>query len=378
MRNITFYYTDHIEKETTQPIADEAHRRGYSIVQTDNFDLPSDIGIYCSHEPSPHASNFSAILLHDLGQAHNVWPYYWHKESWAEFDLGFLPGSFWAEMFLQHGRQNRFHMPKRGLYTIGWPKVDPWYDPNSEHEETQKMFRQRFDLDNGKPTILYAPSWEYNGKQDEFVEAFQDLDVNLLIKQALWGDNYLYMRERIQALEDKYASGYPQVRTMPPATSIMDALSLADVLVSDESSVLVEALLFGVPGVAVIDWLIPDTTPPRPACVPFSFVFKTVKKRLAEDTMAVLQGEYKIAHQGKKFSPEQYSNLWFSQKGGCSALVMDCIEATLSGTTFGQRENLCERVTRPSPSTFFLYHSLQKAHNKARGLKRRLRKLSKL
>ena len=41
-------------------------------------------------------------------------------------------------------------------------------------------------------------------------------------------------------------------------------LGLADVLVTEESSVMVEALLLGIPVVAVTDWLIPDRNPPRP------------------------------------------------------------------------------------------------------------------
>lgn len=62
----------------------------------------------------------------------------------------------------------------------------------------------------------------------------------------------------------------------------MTALELCDMVVSDESSVMSEAVMFGKPSVAVTDWLIPDTVPSRFASVPMNYVLKCKKVELRE------------------------------------------------------------------------------------------------
>ena len=57
-------------------------------------------------------------------------------------------------------------------------------------------------------------------------------------------------------------------------------------VVSDESSVMAEALMFGKPSVAVTDWMIPDEDPPRPASVPMDYVIKCEKKDLREKVLS--------------------------------------------------------------------------------------------
>ena len=90
--------------------------------------------------------------------------------------------------------------------------------------------------------------------------------------------------QNISDLEAKYRN-HPRVKAMDRKTSIMFALALADVIVSEESSVMVEALLFGVPAIAVVDWTIPDRNPPRLASVPFPvsapFLLRVVAGALA-------------------------------------------------------------------------------------------------
>ena len=56
---------------------------------------------------------------------------------------------------------------------------------------------------------------------------------------------------------------------------------MCDLVVSDESSVMAEGLMFGKMSIAVTDWLIPDTTPSRFAEVPMDYVIKC-KKQLCD------------------------------------------------------------------------------------------------
>ena len=62
----------------------------------------------------------------------------------------------------------------------------------------------------------------------------------------------------------------------------MTALAMSDIIVSDESNVMAEALMFGKLSIAVADWLIPDCTPSRYAN-PMDYVIKTTKKDLRKD-----------------------------------------------------------------------------------------------
>jgi tetratricopeptide (TPR) repeat protein len=106
----------------------------------------------------------------------------------------------------------------------------------------------------------------------------------------------------------------------------MYCLSLADVLVSDESSVLTEALLLDVPGVAVIDWLIPDTIPPRPASVPYDYVTKTTKSNMRETVEAILAEPESTRQKTRLDRDNQFSNL-----GKSAVMIMDNIVAALEG-----------------------------------------------
>ena len=123
-------------------------------------------------------------------------------------------------------------------------------------------------------SILYAPSWENDGKEDDFITALASLNVNLLIKQAHWSDRYSHIIENIRQMRALHEGKYDNVYYIEPEESIMTALAMCDLVVSDESSVMAEGLMFGKMSIAVTDWLIPDTTPSRFAEVPMDYVIK--------------------------------------------------------------------------------------------------------
>ena len=75
---------------------------------------------------------------------------------------------------------------------------------------------------------------------------------------------------------------YDNVYYIETKENIMAALKLCDVVVSDESSVMIEALMFRKPSIAVIDWLIPDTIPSRRAIMPVDCVIKCKRVELRE------------------------------------------------------------------------------------------------
>jgi hypothetical protein len=322
--DICFFHTDNIELQTTRPVALEAEKRGYRVSFSDAIEGPAEIGFYCSHHPSPRNSRFSAIMLHDLAQRHDVWPAYWQTEPWDEFDLGFLPGPSWGERWLQSSHQPQ-SWPRRGVFQLGWPKADSLFNGAHEFRSETEQLRRELGLRH-EISILYAPSWENHGKQDDFVRALHDLPVNLLLKQAPWPDTYPEVLANIAAMNALHRNASPDIHIISPQVGIIHCLALADLMVSDESSVLVEALLLDVPGIAVIDWLIPDRSPPRSACVPLDFVTKVKREDLRASVDNIL------AHRREtRQSLASLRDRHFSCLGQSAARIMDVIDACAHG-----------------------------------------------
>ncbi len=323
-RDITFFHTDAVERQTSQAVANEAARRGYAVRFSDQIGAPAEIGFYCSHRPSPRRSRFSAIMLHDLAQRHDAWPDFWQAEPWNEFDLGFLPGSSWSQRW-HLARQQPESWPRLGVFEVGWPKADALYSDGASFRQEAADLRRSLGLRHER-SILYAPSWENHGKQDDFVRALTGLPVNLLLKQAPWSQDYPQVLASIREMNALHRNCSPDVHIIAPEVGIIHCLALADLMVSDESSVLVEALLLGVPGIAVEDWLIPDAEPPRPACIPFDFVIRTRREQLratAEHALGNLPG--------LRESLAAKRDHHFSRLGGSAMAIMDIIDACVGG-----------------------------------------------
>ncbi|RLA07968.1 MAG: hypothetical protein DRQ51_04330 [Gammaproteobacteria bacterium] len=321
-QKITFFYTDGIEKQTTQPIADEALKRGYSVKFTDNILEKAEIGIYCQHNCFPENSKFSVIMFHDLGQGHNRWPDIWHAEPWHKFNIGILSGKEWVKRW-QNCSSYFYARPKIGVFELGWPKADDLF---------QKDFKKNTDdLKNSlnllhPVTILYAPSWENDNKQDEFVQSLKNLPVNLLLKQAPWSKHYPEILKNIETMDKLHRNYKDNVFVADRNVSIMQYLKVADILVSDESSVLIEGLLLDIPAVAVTDWRIPDCSPPRLPSIPFDFVIKTAKKELNKTILNILSDIDKFKKQ-----LETKKNNHFSLLGNSANSIMDLIDNCVAG-----------------------------------------------
>jgi len=315
---ITFFYTDNCERQAIEPIAREAKSRGYEVLFNTDARNYADVGVYCQHACTPN-SKFSVIMLHDLAQRHDIWPNFWRHEPWHRFDLGFLPGKSWVDRWntQAHFQSSRTRL---GVFDTGWPKSDLVFKDRAVFLREGELLREKYKLKHAK-TILYAPSWENDFKQDDFVKSFIDLPVNLLIKQAPWPKNYPEVLEKIREMNLLHDGLAPNIHIIDPEVSIMYCLGIADVLVSDESSVLTEALLVGVPPVAVVDWLIPDQKPHRLVSVPYDYVIKTTRKQLRDDVLRILDNCNEISSKLISDRDNQFSHLGYS-----AAIAMDCIE----------------------------------------------------
>lgn len=317
-KDITFIYLDAADKAAYAPISTEAKKRGYSISFTTNKFEKCEIGFYCQHVNFPEYSKLSVIMLHDIIQQYSNWPDIWLREPWDKYDVGILPSDQWVDNWNQCS-QWYYTKPKIGVFKVGWPKADTV--AYKSIDDIKKDFFNGHRLDPNKKTILYAPAWENDGKQDDFVKAMKKLNVNILIKQAPWDAN-LYP-DQIKNIEEMFLlhKDDRQVTILPPETNIFDAIVVSDVLVSEESSTMCEAALMGIPSVSVSDWLIPDVSPSRfPKC-DYEFAIHTKKENLDKCVQDILDNYQSIQTRIIDYSQHNFSNI-----GKTSAIIMDIID----------------------------------------------------
>lgn len=319
-KEITFFATDQCEYSNLLPISLEAEKRGYVTKFTDNVQEKAEIGIYCQHECYPENSKFSMILLHDMTQGHGRWPNIWEVERWDKFDVGILPGYDWGERWSRCAFMD-YARAKKGIYILGYPKADNLYSKEIELKAKELKNRWNFMYDK---TVLYAPSWEFDEKEEDFVKALSTLPVNLLIKQRSWSQSYAPIIENINKMRKQHEGHYNNLYYMEPEDNINIALSICDLVVSDESSVMTEALLYGKPSIAVMDWLIPDSNPPRKSSVPINYVTKCIKVQLREYVENFLK-------ENSTNSVKDLAGYIFANKGNCCSDILDCIDYYVLG-----------------------------------------------
>jgi hypothetical protein len=324
-RHYTFFHTDQAELEVVAPVAAEAELRGHHVDITTEMDRPTEIGVYCSHEPYLRVADaaVSAVMLHDLGQAHASWPNFWAHESWAAFDVGFLPGRAWVELLGRCEPQVRARLPRCGVFVGGWPKADPYFDAEAGRPHREAPI--------AAPRVLYAPSWENDLKVDDVVDAALASGAGVLLKlprtdgQQAWMERYPDTVAAIRDAEDRYLRyGHPDVEVADSRAAIMDVLPGSTVVVSDESCVLLEGLLFDAVPVSVVDWVIPTTG--RPASAPYPGVIRTTRALLDETLASVLGDRPYIDGDGRIGTAREFRDLWYSHLGRASAVILDVLD----------------------------------------------------
>lgn len=321
-KEITFIYSDKVEYLCEKPIADEAEKRGYKIIFSTDIFQKCEIGIYCQHVNFAKNSKLSFVMLHDLGQQHGEWPNMWKNEFWSQFDVGLLPNKEWVDMWGKSSCYD-FVRPKKGCYFVGWPKSDDIY--SKSFKNNCERIIDTYKIDRNKKTVLYAPSWEWDNRQLEIIEACRDLDVNLVIKQfPSTPERFPEQYKIITDLAEK-SKNIDNVFVLDPSLNIFDAITISDILVSEESSTLYEAMMLDKPVIAVTDWLIPDnpTKPPRLPDFPYKFAIHTTKKNLKKTITDVIENNQYI-EKIVSYRKENYPNI-----GNASKNVLDVIDSII-------------------------------------------------
>ncbi len=324
-QSLTVFYTDEMERLAVQPIADRARERGFDVKESTDLTQPCEVGLYCNHvspdQEWPNAE-FSAIMFHGMDQG---WYKLWVDEPWELFDVGFVPGRSMAERWHSYSYMPQSR-PTHGVYEVGWAKSDGiFFD---KFESTVSEFAELFEFENDR-TLLYAPTSEINEKLTSFVEAAENLDANLLVKHAPYeGADQL---QNNQKMYDRHGD-HPNVHIVDPEVDIIKPLALADVLVSDSSSVQFEALLVEAPVVAVMDWQIQKKNDDQPKYPRkpnnFDFVHRTTQSELDEVLQSIVDDL-----ETERTRIREYREYHFSHMGTAADMTIDVLEALVEGET---------------------------------------------
>lgn len=322
-KDITFIYSDSAEKAIYKKMTEIAENRGYKVSITDDKFAKCEIGVYCQHINFPQYSHFSVVMLHDIIQQYSNWPDIWFNEPWHKYDVGILPSAQWENNWNQCS-QNFYAVPKKGMLKIGWPKADSIVV--NDKEERRRQFNEKYGLKNDSKTVLYAPAWENDGKQDDFVRAMLKLDVNILIKQ--WDAPVDKFPQIVKNIEDMRLlhKDIPRVTILPPSTNIFDVIAVSDLLVSEESSTMCEAAMMEIPAISVSNWLIPDTIPSRYPKCDYPFVTVTTKENLSDCVKIIIENYEEYKNQVARFARNNFDNI-----GKSSEMIMDVIDDCVAG-----------------------------------------------
>ncbi|MGE3706779.1 MAG: CDP-glycerol glycerophosphotransferase family protein [Vicinamibacterales bacterium] len=163
----------------------------------------------------------------------------------ATFDRLFFPNADRLDRYVEAGLIDPVR-GQRGL--IGYPKVDCLVDGSMEQAEV----RDRLGLSDGRPTVLYAPTWSpyssLNAHGETVIQSLLREDLNVIVKlhdrsygTAVRGSGGVDWRRHLSAID---ASDRLHVAT---EADISPYLVAADLLVTDHSSAGFEFMLLDRP-----------------------------------------------------------------------------------------------------------------------------------
>lgn len=308
--------------QAIKSIADEARERGHTVNVTSDTCFESDIVFFVSSGAYTESisTNLSIIMFNGIDEGYTK--YKWESSNWRQFDIGLLPGNVSANIWKSksHWPQVR---PKEGVFKTGWPKADQLYFDKFNQKIGE--YRSTIGLSDGR-TVIYAPTSEDHGKVHEFVQSARPVADNILIKHAPYEEGEYLENESLEEIYSQYESDN-DVYILDKNENIFVPLAVSDVLVSDESSVLQEALLTDTVPISVTDWPIRATSGEllSYAQVP-EFAHETSRKELQSTLQQVFEEFDTHIDDLEQRKGDHYANL-----GHSSEVIMDIVEALAEG-----------------------------------------------
>ncbi len=298
-----------------EPLAEVASREGFEIEFSTDYSEPSEIGVY-ARNPAKIKSDLSVIMFHGIDDGYRN--AYWRNHDWSKFDIGLLPGNVSVKNWKKQSYYPLAH-PKIGVFTTGWPKTDRIYSKQFQSEIMNLV--EEIGIKSNK-TILYAPTSEDHGKIHDFITNCEHVADKMLIKHAPY--EKLKYAEGYEDLNELY-EGYQtreDIFIFDPKEDIMKCLGVADIVVSDQSSVLNESILTDTIPVSVVDWPIRSGGTAGNKGYQMDFVKKVVLSDLSDKIKNIYENMGYLKRNIKKERKQHYSHL-----GNSSNLTIDLISS---------------------------------------------------
>lgn len=164
-------------------------------------------------------------------------------------DLVFLPGHLYFKTLKTKSKLSQ-------VYTTGFPKTDFLVNNSGRTSEFKTKLIKRLGLDKTKPVILYAPTWsrhEYSyGTLQSFDSIYEELDSDFNIILAPHPSDTSWLKANFDYKK------YPSVKIFTRVNKCGVILG-ADVVISDNSSIAMEAALIDKPVIHLVNSYAPET-----------------------------------------------------------------------------------------------------------------------
>jgi len=162
-------------------------------------------------------------------------------EEAAKWDYLVSPNAYSSDIMLRS-----FGTPRRGLLETGYPRNDVFYRP--EREVRAAATRQRLGLSPEQKVILYAPTWR-DDRYDDRGRYIFDLKLNVDALRERFGQTHVLLLRghHLLATRAGIPAGGGFVRNVSGYPDIADLYLIADVLITDYSSVMFDFVNTGRP-----------------------------------------------------------------------------------------------------------------------------------
>lgn len=235
-RNIPHRFVFHLDNTEFAAINDFIQKNQLDAVNVANRDIALDyysqlkphwivFGNGCLFLEQLPSSIKTAQLYHGIGMKSDV-----YKADIMQMDVRFIEGNYYKD------EVQRLY-PGKKLHSVGYPKIDPLIDSSILPSSVNLT---ELGLKDDRPSILYAPTFYPSSLElmpDDFPKDFANFNIIIKAHQFTYTKSrYAKQRQKLKRWE-KFSNVY-----LVPASvsSPLDYLRLADLLISEASSMLFE------------------------------------------------------------------------------------------------------------------------------------------
>lgn len=323
--SLFFHVGDNTENQVWHNLIDLARSKGYSVTISQDKFVEADFGFYSSDLETPGSQRLSIVSINGIDQDHVVRPRHWEffeKENWHKFDIGLLPGPHWFDGW-SRSKERGCVGPRLGVFEVGWSKSDNLFVNGDPVDKKDFQFR-----------VTYAPQTEQDHKQRSVVNAIASGDPKWSLKIKHWElleeqskfpwlltDEYF---ENLKA-ENKYAKDkLKRVEVIDPRSNFIHLLPDTDLLITDQSSVLYEAMLCGIPTLTVENWKHACGECPGPQPSP-DICYVCDEKNLSEMINKIFNNYDDAKSKALELRSKHFTNL-----GNASQVILDLVNSRAS------------------------------------------------